>query len=142
MSVEFLVGDCQETLKAVGGMRSARDNFKRVGSKRGIPMIGQTCGTHGEEREDSQYDLNTRNKRDVWTVSTRPFKGGHFATFPPQLITPCVLAGAPEGGTVLDPFGGAGTTGLVAQQNNRNAILCELNEQYVEMAKTRLTLGK
>jgi DNA modification methylase len=80
----------------------------------------------------------TRNKRSVWTVTTKPFKGAHFATFPPDLIEPCILAGCPEGGTVLDPFGGAGTVGLVAQRHNRNAILCELNPEYIAMAEARL----
>mgnify|MGYP003670099637 FL=1 len=79
-----------------------------------------------------------RNKRSVWTITTKPFKGAHFATFPPDLIEPCILAGCPEGGTVLDPFGGAGTTGLVAQQHNRNAVLIELNEEYIELAKKRI----
>jgi len=79
-----------------------------------------------------------RNKRSVWTVTTKPFKGSHFAVFPPDLITPCVLAGCPKDGTVLDPFGGAGTTGLVADRNGRNAILIELNDEYAEMARDRL----
>ena len=79
-----------------------------------------------------------RNKRSVWTVNTKPFKGAHFATFPPDLIKPCVLAGCPEGGTVLDPFGGSGTTALLANGHNRNAILCELNEEYIKIAKERL----
>jgi site-specific DNA-methyltransferase (adenine-specific) len=81
---------------------------------------------------------DTRSRRDVWTVSTRPFKGAHFATFPPALIEPCVLAGCPAGGTVLDPFGGAGTTGLVAEQHGRNSVLCELNPEYAEMAAARI----
>ena len=79
-----------------------------------------------------------RNKRSVWTVPTKPFKGAHFATFPPDLIEPCVLAGCPEGGTVLDPFGGAGTTGLVAQQHNRDSILIELNPDYIDIPEKRL----
>ena len=79
-----------------------------------------------------------RNKRSVWTVPTKPFKGAHFATFPMDLIEPCVLAGCPEGGTVLDPFGGSGTTGLVADRNGRNAVLIELNNEYAEMARDRL----
>jgi len=79
-----------------------------------------------------------RNKRSVWTVTTKPFKGAHFAVFPPDLITPCVLAGCPKNGTVLDPFGGAGTTGLVADRNGRNAILIELNDEYAEMARDRI----
>ena len=82
--------------------------------------------------------LKGRNKRSVWTVTTKPFKGAHFAVFPMDLIEPCVLAGCPEGGTVLDPFGGSGTTGLVAQNNNRNAILLELNPEYIEIAESRL----
>jgi DNA modification methylase len=80
----------------------------------------------------------TKNRRSVWTVPTRPYKGAHFATFPPDLIEPCILAGCPEGGTVLDPFGGAGTTGLVATQAGRDAVLCEINPEYVEMARTRI----
>ena len=80
-----------------------------------------------------------RNKRSVWTITTKPFKGAHFATFPPDLIEPCILAGCPEGGTVLDPFGGAGTTGLVASRHGRNAILCELNPEYAELAKNRIS---
>lgn len=83
----------------------------------------------------------TRNKRSVWTVTTKPFKGAHFATFPPDLIEPCVLAGCPEGGTVLDPFGGAGTTGLVAKRNGRNSILCEINPEYADMAEARIAAG-
>lgn len=79
-----------------------------------------------------------RNRRSVWTVATKPFKGAHFATFPPDLIEPCILAGCPVGGTVLDPFGGAGTTGLVATQAGRNAVLCEINPEYVEMARKRI----
>jgi DNA modification methylase len=79
-----------------------------------------------------------RNKRSVWTVTTKPFKGAHFATFPTDLVMPCILAGCPEGGTVLDPFGGAGTTGMVALRNNRKAILCELNPDYAKMAEDRI----
>ncbi|WEW97730.1 site-specific DNA-methyltransferase [Pseudomonas nitroreducens] len=80
----------------------------------------------------------TRNRRSVWSVATAPFSGAHFATFPLELIRPCVLAGAPRGGLVLDPFGGAGTTGLVAMQEGRNSVLLELNPQYAAIARTRL----
>jgi len=79
-----------------------------------------------------------KNKRSVWTVTTKPFKGAHFATFPMDLIEPCVLAGCPKGGTVLDPFGGSGTTGIVANNHNRNAILIELNEDYINLANKRI----
>lgn len=78
-----------------------------------------------------------RNKRDVWHVATRPFKGAHFAVFPPELISPCVLAGSPKGGVVLDPFLGSGTTGEVALSFGREFIGIELNAEYCQMASTR-----
>lgn len=80
----------------------------------------------------------TRNRRSVWTVTTKPFKGAHFATFPPDLIEPCILAGCPPGGTVLDPFGGSGTTAGVAIKHGRNAILCELNPEYAALVNARV----
>ena len=80
-----------------------------------------------------------KNRRSVWSVATKPFKGAHFATFPPDLIEPCVLAGCPVGGTVLDPFGGSGTTAGVAVKHGRNAILCELNPDYVALVDGRVT---
>lgn len=79
-----------------------------------------------------------RNKRSVWTVATQPFKEAHFATFPPALIEPCILAGCPAGGTVLDPFFGAGTTGLVSDRLQRSCIGIELNETYAAMAEKRI----
>jgi DNA modification methylase len=79
-----------------------------------------------------------RNKRTVWTVTTKPFKEAHFATFPPDLIEPCIIAGCPSGGLVLDPFFGTGTAGLVAMKSGRHFIGIELNEEYVAMAKRRL----
>lgn len=79
-----------------------------------------------------------RNKRTVWTVPTSPFSGAHFATFPEELIQPCILAGCPVGGTVLDPFFGSGTTGLVALKLDRRYIGIELNPEYVKLAKERL----
>lgn len=79
-----------------------------------------------------------RNKRSVWTVTTQPFKGAHFAVFPPRLITPCILAGCPAGGVVLDPFAGSGTTGLVAAELGRCARLIEINPTYCELAVERI----
>lgn len=79
-----------------------------------------------------------RNKRDVWTISTASFKGAHFAVFPEKLIEPCVLAGCPNGGTVLDPFCGSGTTGVVAVKNGREFIGIELNPEYVTIASERM----
>jgi len=80
----------------------------------------------------------TRNKRSVWTVSTKPYKGAHFATFPTELIEPCILAGAPAGGIVLDPFFGSGTTGQVAQALGRQFIGIELNDAYKPLQDERL----
>jgi len=94
-------------------------------------------GVNSRPPEYKIYD-GKRNKRSVWTVTTKPFKGAHFATFPTQLIEPCILAGCPEGGTVLDPFGGSGTTGLVANKHKRNALLIELNPDYAELASKRV----
>jgi DNA modification methylase len=84
-------------------------------------------------------DGNTRNKRSVWSVTVKPYKEAHFATFPKELIEPCVLAGCPKDGTILDPFGGSGTTAEVAIENGRNALLIELNPEYIELAKTRIS---
>jgi DNA modification methylase len=79
-----------------------------------------------------------RNRRSIWTVTTKPFRGAHFATFPPDLIEPCILAGCPEGGVVLDPFFGAGTTGLVAKKLNRKWVGIEINETYAKIARERI----
>lgn len=81
---------------------------------------------------------NGRNKRSVWTVTTQPFASAHFATFPPKLVEPCVLAGAPEDAVVLDPFAGAGTTGLVALRHGRSFVGIELNPAYCELARQRI----
>lgn len=90
--------------------------------------------TTGTVRGDGEF----RNRRDVWTVSTKPYREAHFATFPPDLIEPCILAGAPVGGMVLDPFGGAGTTGLVAERHGRHSVLTELNPAYAALAAERI----
>lgn len=82
-----------------------------------------------------------RNKRSVWTVTTKPYKEAHFATFPPDLITPCILAGSKPGDTVLDPFGGAGTTAWVAKEHGRKAVTCELNSEYCDLIVNRLRQG-
>jgi DNA modification methylase len=104
------------------------------------------AGSHGtihrNGRTSAEYTETSvkegRNKRSVWSVATSPFPQAHFATFPPALIEPCIKAGCPAGGTVLDPFGGAGTTGLVADRLSRDAILIELNPEYAAMAERRI----
>jgi DNA modification methylase len=108
---------------------------RRESKKRG-EFNGKTNALPG--REAFRAIKETRNKRSVWTVTSSPFAEAHFATFPPSLIEPCILAGCPDGGTVLDPFGGAGTTGLVADRHHRSAILIELNPEYAEMARKRI----
>ncbi len=79
-----------------------------------------------------------RNKRSVWNVATQPYADGHFATFPEELILPCILAGSRPGDLVLDPFAGSGTTGAVSVRHQRNFIGCELNPAYVELARKRI----
>lgn len=79
-----------------------------------------------------------RNKRSVWTVPTVPYKGAHFATFPPALIEPCILAGSRANDIVIDPFFGSGTAGQVAQQLGRQWIGCELNPDYAPLQNERL----
>lgn len=118
--------------------RSKRDSFKRDDSKRAKVIPNQTVGTHRADRDESEWDVDTRNKRSVWTVATTPYKGAHFATFPTALIEPCILAGAPAGGVVFDPFFGSGTTGEVAQQLGRKFIGCELNPSYKDLQDQRL----
>ena len=122
--------------------RSKRDSFKRDGSKRAEVIPGQSVGTHRPDRDESEYDVFTRNRRSVWTVATRPYKGAHFATFPPALIEPCILAGAPFNGLVLDPFTGSGTTAAVALQHGRRFIGCELNPDYIKLAEARIAAAE
>lgn len=105
------------------------DRGARTDNRRDEPMCNSVSGATGE----------SRNKRDVWTVTTKPYKDAHFATFPEDLIMPCVLAGSKAGDTILDPFGGSGTTGKVAIENGRKAVLCELNPNYVELIEKRTT---
>jgi DNA modification methylase len=96
------------------------------------------AGTGLNPHTGLQKSYEKANKRSVWSITTKPFHGAHFATFPPDLIEPCVIAGSPEGGIVLDPFFGSGTTGLVAMRNNRKYLGCELNSEYISIANERL----
>ena len=93
---------------------------------------------HATKSGNVSSEYTKANKRSVWTVTTKPFSGAHFATFPPDLIEPCILAGSALGDTVLDPFGGSGTTAMVANQLGRNAVLCELNPEYIAIAHERI----
>lgn len=106
---------------------------------------GRKLATAGSGiKSNSSFDaalampVDRRNKRSVWTITTQPFSEAHFATFPPELPETCIKAGCPPGGTVLDPFFGAGTTGLVADRLQRNCIGIELNPAYAEIARRRI----
>jgi len=113
-----------------------RDGGKiRPSVKRG-DFNGKTNILDGREAFRAITDY--RNKRSVWTVATAPFKEAHFATFPPDLITPCILAGCPDGGVVLDPFGGSGTTAEVSLKTGRKFYLIELNADYITLAQKRI----
>jgi len=114
-------------------MQLGKTSIRFGGAKYGDDPDPMYATKSGNEYTDS----GTRNKRDVWTVTTKPYKGAHFATFPPALIAPMILAGCPVGGTVLDPFGGSGTTGEVSESLGRNSILIELNPDYIELQKKR-----
>jgi site-specific DNA-methyltransferase (adenine-specific) len=98
-------------------------------------------GVDASRNDQGRFDesiVTTRNRRTVWSIATQPFPGAHFAVFPPALVIPMVDAGCPEGGTVLDPFSGSGTTGIVAVERGRSFIGCELNQEYADMARGRL----
>jgi len=110
-------------------------SFKRKTST--TPPPGQ-ASQHREGRDDVLH-IGTRNKRSVWTVPVSPYAGAHFATYPPALIEPCIMAGSRPGDTVLDPFFGSGTTGEVAQRLGRHWIGCELNPDYEPLQRERTT---
>ena len=95
-------------------------------------------GVNARPPEYKVYD-GMRNRRSVWTVTTRPYKGAHFATFPPALIEPCILAGSRPGDIVLDPFMGSGTTAAVALQHGRQYLGCELNPEYCVLQENRIS---
>lgn len=119
------------------------EDFKR---RKNLKNKGGKPGTFGAEARPDLYRSRAdyipkdfmRNKRDVWTINTGVFRGAHFAVFPEKLVVPCILAGCPEGGIVLDPFMGSGTTGLVANKLGRRYIGIELNHEYKEMAEKRI----
>ena len=118
-----------------------RNNFQSGSRANGINKdrndndLGERSKTWKPKTIDNQ---KVRNKRDVWEVNTKPCKEAHFATYPFELIKPCILAGCPENGIVLDPFMGSGTTAIVARSLNRNYLGVELNPEYIKIAHKRL----
>ena len=124
-----------------------KEPAKTKGKALNAPVGGQKhlslddkFGHHTKREDGSPCNIadGMRRKRDVWFVPVNPFKEAHFATFPEALIVDCIIAGCPEGGTVLDPFMGAGTTAVVAKKNNRNSIGIELNSEYITIAENRI----
>ncbi len=107
----------------------------------GVSLMGEhRLKEGGRKTEKREYEeIKGANKRSVWSVNTKSYKEAHFATYPPELIRPCILAGCPKGGVVLDPFGGSGTTAAVAMEEGRSAILCELNQEYIPLINDRLS---
>lgn len=95
----------------------------------------------GRSSDAERVEDGKRNRRSVWSVATRPYKGAHFATFPPALIEPCILAGSRPGDIVLDPFMGSGTTAAVALQHGRQYLGCELNPEYGPLQQERIALS-
>ena len=113
---------------------------ERIGGKHKVLVdpLSMASSTTNIGQKRSVGDGESRNKRSVWTITTKGFSEAHFATFPPELPELCIRAGCPPGGTVLDPFFGAGTTGLVADRLGRDCIGIELNPAYAEMARRRI----
>ncbi len=118
-----------------------RDKQREIGAQRAAMQGGDRSSGFNERWDEARANGTAplqRNKRSVWTVATQPYAEAHFATFPPKLIEPCVLAGSAPGDTILDPFAGSGTSGLVALRHNRSFVGIELNPTYCEMARNRI----
>jgi len=128
ISEPALVGCVDNDFKPVSA-KDLKDTTKIKSASTGASMNGRT----------GRF-IDTRNKRDVWSIQMEPFSAAHFATFPTKLVELCIKAGCPPEGVVLDPFGGCGTTGEVAVKLGRRAVLVELNPEYVEMIRTNLGL--
>ena len=141
----FTTFGCERKSKG-GGDLVAADNWSRdVPVRKPRLLKNEHTGDRRKVGFNDRWDsaeasgqIAGANKRTVWTVAPRPYKGAHFAVFPPQLIEPCILAGCPPGGTVLDPFFGSGTTGQVAAEQGKDCIGIELNREYVKLALERL----
>jgi DNA modification methylase len=133
--VESQVG----SVRANGGAKT-NGNMKAVGPRFGGNKYGDSDDPKHATKSGNVYEPSgKRNKRSVWNVSTRSYKEAHFAVYPAELITPCILAGSAEGDTVLDPFSGSGTTGEVALTHGRNYVGVELNPEYAALSEKRIT---
>jgi DNA modification methylase len=126
-------------MKAVGGEKQRGHSRRHDGfNDRWDHMTKAEQQENGRLLRNYEPDLSAIIPPEVWNIAAAGFSDAHFATFPPALVAPCIMAGCPVGGLVLDPFGGAGTTALVADRLQRDAILIELNPAYAEMARQRI----
>lgn len=131
------VREPHKTFSEDSKMKGGRGHF---GKRGGTPESGKNTGSSNlhDGRWDQAFHPMGRNRRTVWSVPLGKFREAHFAVFPPALIEPCILAGSPNGGIVLDPFFGSGTTGIVALNKGRKFVGVEVNREYCEMAQRRL----
>lgn len=130
--------DAAAISEPVTSVKGNARTFRGGGAYTGGRSHDNSAQVERESHGNSENKTGRRNKRSVWSVSTNGFRGAHFAVFPEKLIEPCILAGCPEGGVVLDPFAGSGTTGVVAKRMGRGFVGCEINPSYVEMAARRI----
>lgn len=144
---EPAVGFCNAA--PAGSLGTKKPNARRRGNSR--TFRGGGAYTYNQAKNNSAIverkshgnapnETGKRNRRSVWTIATRPYKGAHFATFPEELVRPCILAGSRPGDIVLDPFAGSGTTGSVAAQEDRDFVGIEINPNYCEIIKQRLNI--
>lgn len=119
--------------KSNGNMKAVQKKDKQRGHSRKHAGFNDRWDSMTREEQQS-YGANARN---VWEIATKPFRGAHFATFPPELPRRCIVAGCPVKGWVFDPFMGSGTTGQVAEENGRHWFGCELNPEYIKIARNR-----
>ncbi len=135
-------GDYRESMQQ-GSCRvpgKTNGNMKAVGPRFGGNKYGDDDSKESRTKSGNEYTGGDglANRRSVWTVPTVPYSGAHFATFPPALIEPCIMAGSRPGDVVLDPFGGSGTTAQVSLLHSRRPVLCELNEDYAPLIRSRI----
>lgn len=128
--IENQVGSTRVPGKTNGTMKAVRKNNSATPNMASSGAINHDGKSGYFDSEGNLLVSSTANKKSVWTVTTKPFSEAHFATFPPELIVDCIKAGCPEGGVVLDPFAGAGTTMMVANKLGRNSVGIELNREY------------
>lgn len=120
------------------GKKGNARTFRGGGAYTGSQSFQNSARVERESHGNTANSTGTRNKRSVWNIATAQFKAAHYATFPEKLVEPCILAGCPGGGTVLDPFAGSGTTGVVAKRLRRNFVGVEINPDYWKMAMDRI----